>query len=150
MAIRGRPDHPAPLVWSLGTKSGGGGVGCLAFFANTSSQSTWAVTFISTARVTTEPIATALRDSYTENASLADAVSIAVGALTASSDGSEPRALGPSTLEVALLDANRPRRAFRRVTGAALETLLPQGDSNGEVDTAKAASVDDGGASKAR
>ncbi len=99
---------------------------------------------------TTEPIATALRDSYTENASLADAVSIAVGALTASSDGSEPRALGPSTLEVALLDANRPRRAFRRVTGAALETLLPQGDSNGEVDTAKAASVDDGGAAKAR
>jgi len=78
----------------------------------------------------TEPIATALNDSYTENASLADAVSIAVGALSASSDGREPRVLGPSTLEVAVLDANRPRRAFRRVTGAALEALLPEGDSD--------------------
>ena len=91
---------------------------------------------------TTEPIAAALKDSYTENASLADAVSIAVGALGASSDGSEPRTLGPSTLEVAILDVNRRRRAFRRVTGAALEALLPQSDSD---DTADADAEDGGG-----
>jgi proteasome alpha subunit len=30
-----------------------------------------------------------------------------------------------STLEVAILDASRPRRAFRRITGSALEALLP-------------------------
>lgn len=83
----------------------------------------------------TEPIATALNDSYTENASLADAVSIAVRALSASGDGNEPRVLGPSTLEVAVLDANRPRRAFRRITGAALEELLPQDDSPDAVDS---------------
>lgn len=75
---------------------------------------------------TTEPIITALKDSYTENASLEDAVTIAVNALKTVADGSEPRALGPATLEVAVLDATKRRRAFRRITGAALEALLPQ------------------------
>ena len=74
---------------------------------------------------TTEPISTALTESYQENLSLGEAVSIAVTALGAGGNGSEPRTLGPSTLEVAVLDANRPRRAFRRITGAALEALLP-------------------------
>ena len=82
---------------------------------------------------TTEPIITALKESYAENASLPDAVRIAVDALrsgiaTTSANAvppTEPRVLGPSTLEVAILDANRPRRAFRRITGPALEALLP-------------------------
>ncbi|BBY42231.1 proteasome subunit alpha [Mycolicibacterium celeriflavum] len=75
---------------------------------------------------TTDPITAALKESYTENAGLQDAVKIAVDALKADGNGgSEQRTLGPSTLEVAILDANRPRRAFRRITGAALESLLP-------------------------
>jgi proteasome alpha subunit len=79
---------------------------------------------------TTDPIAAVLNESYTENASLSDAVKIAVDALKAGGNGgSEPRTLGPSTLEVAILDANRPRRAFRRITGSALEALLPVDDS---------------------
>ena len=86
---------------------------------------------------TTEPIITALKDSYSENAELADAVGIAVDALRAgissnssgSTPAAEPRTLGPSTLEVAILDANRPRRAFRRITGSALESLLPKAGS---------------------
>lgn len=77
---------------------------------------------------TTEPIATALKDTYAENASLGDAVKIAVSALQAGTNG-EQRTLGASTLEVAILDANRPRRAFRRITGTALDALLPQDDS---------------------
>lgn len=83
---------------------------------------------------TTEPIATALKESYAENASLADAVRIAVGALAKTDDGngSGPRTLDPGTLEVAILDAKRPRRAFRRITGAALEALLPKADSGGD------------------
>src|SRR6185369_13552033 len=82
---------------------------------------------------TTEPIAAKLNESYTENASLADAVRIAVDALKAGSNG-ERRVLGPSTLEVAILDAKRPRRAFRRITGSALEALLPKPEpkSDGE------------------
>src|ERR1700737_4981351 len=76
---------------------------------------------------TTEPIATALKDSYAENANLADAVRIAVDALQAgSTNGGDEPSLGVSTLEVAILDANRPRRAFRRITGPALERLLPK------------------------
>ena len=80
----------------------------------------------------TDPIATAMKESYQENSSLEDAVSIAVNALSKGSNGSataEPRTLGPATLEVAILDLNRPRRAFRRITGAALEALLPKKDS---------------------
>ncbi|MDT5010042.1 MAG: proteasome alpha subunit [Mycobacterium sp.] len=87
---------------------------------------------------TTDPISTALKDSYRENATLAEAVGIAVAALeagvSATSSGSsatgaaEPRTLDVSTLEVAVLDQNRPRRAFRRITGSALESVLPQRD----------------------
>jgi proteasome alpha subunit len=73
---------------------------------------------------TTEPIIEKLNESYTENAGLADAARIAIEALKAGGNG-EPRSLGPSTLEVAVLDVNRPRRAFRRITGAALEALIP-------------------------
>ena len=74
---------------------------------------------------TTEPITTALKDSYAENANLADAVHIAVNALKAGS-GNGDDALDVTTLEVAILDVSRPRRAFRRITGAALERLLPE------------------------
>ena len=81
---------------------------------------------------TTEPIINALKESYSENAELGDAVRIAVGALRSgiataagnSTPAAEPRVLGPSTLEVAVLDVNRPRRAFRRITGPALDALL--------------------------
>ncbi len=86
---------------------------------------------------TTEPIATALKDTFTENADLSEAVRIAVAALRAGSTdgpgnaaGDQP-ALGVSSLEVAVLDANRPRRAFRRITGSALQALLPQSDDAG-------------------
>jgi proteasome alpha subunit len=82
---------------------------------------------------TTEPIISALNESYAENAKLSEAVKIAVAALKASANGgSEQRVLGPSTLEVAILDANRPRRAFRRITGSALEALLPEEDSGSD------------------
>src|SRR5246127_5564493 len=83
---------------------------------------------------TTDPITAALKESYKENASLPDAVKLAVKALQAGTSGNgsgsaEPRALGVSTLEVAILDQTRPRRAFRRITGSALESLLPESDS---------------------
>jgi proteasome alpha subunit len=78
---------------------------------------------------TTEPIATALKDSYAENANLADAVHIAVNALKAGSGNGDDNTLDVTTLEVAILDVNRPRRAFRRITGSALERLLPEPDA---------------------
>ena len=72
---------------------------------------------------------------------------MAVGALRSgiasaagnASPPAEPRVLGPTTLEVAILDINRPRRAFRRITGPALEALLPSAEPAPVSDAAPAA-----------
>jgi proteasome alpha subunit len=76
---------------------------------------------------TTEPITTALKDSYAENADLPDALRVAVEALRAgsadTSGNGQPR-LGVSSLEVAILDTSRPRRAFRRLSRSVLQTHL--------------------------
>jgi proteasome alpha subunit len=86
----------------------------------------------------TEPITNALKESYAENANLADAVHIAVEALEAGraegSNNNDQPPLGVASLEVAILDANRPRRAFRRITGAALERLVPERNGSGSSD----------------
>ncbi|CQD17145.1 peptidase, T1 family protein [Mycobacterium europaeum] len=81
---------------------------------------------------TTEPITTALKESYAENADLRDATQIAVKALRAGSgNGSSEDQPSPDvgSLEVAILDVSRPRRAFRRINRATLESLLQDGDS---------------------
>jgi proteasome alpha subunit len=84
----------------------------------------------------TEPISTAMKTAYQPNMSLADAVAAAVKALrstggpggsgsAASAGNSDGRELGAKQLEVAVLDRRRPRRAFRRLVGAALDAVLP-------------------------
>jgi proteasome alpha subunit len=81
---------------------------------------------------TTEPIINALKESYTENADLGDALKVAVNALRANSSDNATNgqpALSEANLEVAILDANRPRRAFRRINRATLESLLQESDS---------------------
>lgn len=81
---------------------------------------------------TTEPIATALKESYAENADLHDALGIALEALRAGSpNGGDEPSLDVASLEVAILDANRPRRAFRRIGRSTLENLLQEVDSKG-------------------
>jgi proteasome alpha subunit len=82
----------------------------------------------------TEPIANALKESYAENADLHDALHIAVDALRAgsadASNGDQP-SLEVTSLEVAILDASRPRRAFRRIGRSTLENLLGEAGSKG-------------------
>ncbi|WP_134428111.1 proteasome subunit alpha [Mycobacterium ulcerans] len=81
---------------------------------------------------TTEPITTALKNTYTENADLPDALDIAVEALRAGSaenSSNDQPVLSVASLEAAILDANKPRRAFRRLTRSTLETLLQERDS---------------------
>jgi len=73
-----------------------------------------------------EQISSALADRFSENLSLGAALRAAVQVLTA---GSEPRELTASQLEVGVLDRNRPRRKFRRLTGAPLESLLSGADT---------------------
>ncbi|MCV7166434.1 proteasome subunit alpha [Mycobacterium stomatepiae] len=81
---------------------------------------------------TTEPITTALKESYAENADLHDALGIALEALRAgSSNGVDEPRLDVASLEVAILDANRPRRAFRRIGRTTLENLVQEVDSKG-------------------
>lgn len=75
---------------------------------------------------TTEPIIEKLKESYTENMKLSEAVKTAVDALKSGGNASDARSVGSDTLEIAILDVNRPRRAFRRITGAALAAVLPE------------------------
>ena len=87
---------------------------------------------------TTEPITTALKESYAENADLPDALRVAVEALRAGSadtSGNGQPSLGVASLEVAILDANRPRRAFRRISRSELETHLNGLDAEGSGDS---------------
>ncbi|MGW0044704.1 proteasome subunit alpha [Rhodococcus sp. NPDC003348] len=78
----------------------------------------------------TEPILTALKESYRPGLPLAEAVAVAVDALQVGTappgnGEAERRRIGVGALEVAVLDQTRPRRAFKRITGAALSALLP-------------------------
>ena len=80
----------------------------------------------------TEPIQNTMKDAYEEGMSLQDAVAFAVRALTAgtssagsSSNGDNGQGIGK--VEIAVLERSRPRRAFRRIEGAALAALLPAG-----------------------
>jgi proteasome alpha subunit len=81
---------------------------------------------------TTDPITSALKESYAENADLRDALRIAVAALRAGSadaPNGDQSSLEVASLEVAILDASRPRRAFRRINRTTLENLLQERDS---------------------
>jgi proteasome alpha subunit len=91
----------------------------------------------------TDPISTSLRSAYTEGAALADALAVAVAGLQSApvpgpssagsgNGGAAARVLGVGALEVAVLERSRPRRAFRRITGAALRELLPAANRGGE------------------
>ena len=92
----------------------------------------------------TEPISARLRETYQEGLELAEAVGVAVRGLQSAAAGgtaatgsatngsSTDRLLGVGALEVAVLDRSRPRRAFRRVTGATLAALLPEENRGGD------------------
>jgi len=75
----------------------------------------------------TEPILNTMRDSYEEGMSLQDAVTFAMGALSSGTSGNGDNGRGIGKVEVAVLERSKPRRAFRRIEGAALTALLPAG-----------------------
>ncbi len=87
-------------------------------------------------------ISAAMKDSFRSEMEVGEAVRVAVAALgtvtpggsaaagTATSGNGATRSLGVGQLEVAVLDRNRPGRAFRRITGAALTALLDTGESS--------------------
>jgi len=81
-----------------------------------------------------DQVAAAIRDQYRDGMSLAEAFSVAIGALAGpvkregeAGGAGERSEVTAAQLEVALLDrgrAHQAQRAFRRLTGARLETLL--------------------------
>ena len=72
-----------------------------------------------------EPIATHVRSSHDSGASLATALQLAVAALVQPvADGAEARTIDPDHIEAAVLDRTRPRRAFKRLAGQTLKSLL--------------------------
>jgi proteasome alpha subunit len=96
-----------------------------------------------------EPIANRLKELYSDSMELRDAVHVAVQSFDAANAGQAAGARGgngepelgsamPNKLEVAVLERDRHNRAFRRIRGAALTSLLPeqQGESAGSGDGA--------------
>ncbi|MEV6824386.1 proteasome subunit alpha [Amycolatopsis sp. NPDC051102] len=95
-----------------------------------------------------EKIAAKLKETFEDGLDLQAALGVAVAALRtptqpapATSSGSTASTnaaangngdADPIKLEVAVLDRDRPRRSFRRLTGTALDTLLPVPDPQGE------------------
>ena len=76
-----------------------------------------------------ERLASLLGDRWRAGMSMRDALALAVQVLGApTDDGGKQRTLEATALEVAVLDRTRPRRAFRRLTGVALEVLLAPRD----------------------
>lgn len=102
----------------------------------------------------TEPIAAALRETYRPDMELGEAIGVAVKALATPTDAGNgtagtPRQLTADDLEVAILDSNRPRRAFMRLTTAAVEQHLPAPaasaeESTGDAPTGETTSDDSG------
>jgi len=83
-----------------------------------------------------DQVATALKDRYSADMSLTDALSAALTALSAptsaagngaSGNGTEQPEMPAGQLEVAVLDRTRTHRTFRRLAGARLEELLAEG-----------------------
>jgi proteasome alpha subunit len=76
----------------------------------------------------TEPISNKMKETYEEGMSLEAALAFAVTALSAGvTSGNGDNGIGK--LEVAVLERARPKRAFRRIEGAALTALLPSDSS---------------------
>ncbi|MGK5557883.1 proteasome subunit alpha [Actinomadura kijaniata] len=73
-----------------------------------------------------DAVAQALKDRYTEGASLEDALRVAVQSLEAQDSD---RHLEAKSLEVAVLDRNREHRLFRRLPAARIEELLGSTES---------------------
>ena len=81
-----------------------------------------------------EAISEKLKERWTDGMDLGSAVRLAVELLATAPEagnGSEdPRVLTPAQLEVAVLDRERPRRKFRRITGPKLAELLGVDDDS--------------------
>jgi proteasome alpha subunit len=75
-------------------------------------------------------VAAVLKERYAPGMSLTEAMRLAIAALASQGDGNAEPITG-SQLEAALLERDRPHRAFRRLTGTRLDALLAESDVAG-------------------
>jgi proteasome alpha subunit len=71
-----------------------------------------------------DPIAAVLKEEYHDALPLEEAVRLAVRALGTAGEGAEARSIAPETLEAAVLDRTRERRAFKRLPAERLTAIL--------------------------
>jgi proteasome alpha subunit len=71
-------------------------------------------------------VAAIIKERYSPSMSLTEAMTLAMESLVGQGDGTSAEPVTADQLEVALLERSRPHRAFRRLSGARLETLLEQ------------------------
>ncbi len=81
-----------------------------------------------------DQILTALEERYRDGMTFSDALALAVELLGRDPVSNEQRNLTAGQLEVAVLERGRPRRKFRRITGAALSRALGQPPAPGNGD----------------
>ncbi len=93
----------------------------------------------------TDAINTKLRETFSDDMELGDALAVAVEALRApAASGGAGGEAEPGKLEVAVLDRERPGRKFRRIMGAELDTLMPAQSQEGSSGGADESSGDGG------
>jgi proteasome alpha subunit len=80
-----------------------------------------------------EAINAGLEERWRPDLTLGEALSLAVELLGIDPAGGEPRVLGPEVIEAAVLDRQRERRLFRRISGDLLERLLSPSDPTSDV-----------------
>jgi proteasome alpha subunit len=73
-----------------------------------------------------ERVAEVLKASYQPGLSLTDAMGLALAALAVQNEGNAAETITADQLEAALLERTRTHRAFRRLAGARLDTLLQE------------------------
>jgi proteasome alpha subunit len=73
-----------------------------------------------------DQVATVLKERYTEGLPLANALGVAIAALSGHEGNGERSEISPTQLEVAVLARDRAHRTFRRLAGARLVDLLAE------------------------
>ena len=73
-----------------------------------------------------DQVATVLKERYAEGLSLADALGVAIAALSGHEGNGERSEISPTQLEVAVLARDRAHRTFRRLGGPRLADLLAE------------------------
>jgi proteasome alpha subunit len=96
-----------------------------------------------------DQVAAVLKEQYSDGMTLAEAFTVAIAALggrakgDGEAGGGDRSEITAAQLEVALLDRGRAHRAFRRLTGTRLESLLTEAISGKKTEAITEASADE-------